>query len=164
MALLGQRGGFELTPHVVSELRRQGADLVGHANSTTLQALRETLADGAYAGESVDQLERRVSEVFAGRRRNARTIAHTELLRAVEDAQVESFRQSGVVERKRWNSSRDGAVRDTHVESLISIVPVSQPFILPDGDQGMYPGASSFRAGNSINCRCFVTPVFDDEP
>ena len=154
---------FELTQTVVQELRRQGADLVTYANRTTLTALREQLVEGAQAGESIDKLERRIDAVFLGRRSNSRTIARTEILRATEDAQIQSFQQSGVVERKRWNSSRDGAVRDSHIESYIPVVPTSQPFVLPDGERGMYPGDSSFSAGNSINCRCFVTPVFQGE-
>lgn len=162
MNLLGQ-GEFVLTQQMVQELRRQGADLVTNANHTTVQALRAQLIEGVELGESTDQMAQRISAVFQGRRNNSRTIARTEILKATEDAQVESYRQSGVVERKRWNSNRDGKVRDSHIESLIAVVPVDQPFILPSGSRGMYPGDSSLPAADSINCRCFSTPVFEGE-
>jgi hypothetical protein len=154
--------GFEFLPHVSAKLQEQGAALVKRTGETTRDRLRKILVESAESGESVSELAKSINALFGGRRRNAQTIARTELLKASEDAQVEGFRQSGVVEWKQWNDNRDPEVRDSHVGSLIKVVPLDQPFTLANGNRAMHPGDSMLPVGDVANCRCFVTPVLDD--
>ena len=70
---------------------------------TAYVRVRESLADGIKAGESVNELKDRVIaqykslEVF-----QAENIARTEVSRATNFAAVDAFKQSGVVEGKEW--------------------------------------------------------------
>jgi uncharacterized protein with gpF-like domain len=81
---------------------------------------------------------------------------------AVQSAQVQGFKQTGVVERKMWNTSLDASVRDSH-EIEGQTVGLDDLFTLSNGAQARAPADASLGAGDRINCRCFVNPVFIDE-
>ena len=94
------------------------------------------------------------------------TTARTEILKARSLATLESFKMAGI-RSHRWHTSLDAAVRDTHVPMEGVVVEVGQPFTLQTVEGGPeyaeaprqgYNG-SRLSAGNTINCRCFVTPV-----
>ena len=104
--------------------------------------------------------------VFAQRRKNhARTIARTEVLKASQEAQLASF-EIAEVEKKRWNASPDSGDYDRrHDETDGDEVGLREAFRLSDGELADSPGIGfghgQLSAGNSINCRCFVTPVLE---
>lgn len=162
LADLGLEMEFHFTQAQEHIIQQRGADLVTRINETTRKRLRDQLAEATAQGESIDQIESRVRDVFSGRRDNARTIARTEVLKASQDGQLEGFAQSGVVEGKQWNTSLDDRVRDTHTIDGQQ-VPLRGVFVLGDGETadapGIGAGGRSLSAANAINCRCFVTPV-----
>lgn len=168
---------FSYTPTMAATLAAQGRSFRQAVNNTTLKRLSGTitavLAEGAAQGESADQMAKRVEKAVKSsmkmRRRQARMIARTEMLKASQSAQVAGYKLSGVVERKRWNTSQDDAVRDSH-EIDGQEVPLDSHFILPEGDghaaeNAEAPGVgiegARLSAANSINCRCFLTAVID---
>jgi hypothetical protein len=170
---IGVSQTFEFTPLVSKRLNDYGASLVKFSSETTAKRLQRDIAKAlstvaeegqgvGAAAKEINALAKAVNETFGGRRRAAATIARTELLRATQNAQIESFAQSGVVEFKRWNDNRDNDVRDSHYGSLIPAVKTQQPFTLANGNTAMHPGDSALPPADSINCRCFVTPEFDD--
>jgi SPP1 gp7 family putative phage head morphogenesis protein len=160
-------GRFQFLESAERVLERQGAELMANVDRTTRERVRNAISDGVDAGEGQDQIAGRVREVFRARRDQARTIARTEVLRATQAAQLEGFTQSGVVERKRWNTSQDDAVRDSHDAADGQVVDLDQAFTLGDGERAEAPGIGEggipLSARNAINCRCFVTPVFEGE-
>jgi len=164
---LGVRDKFQFLGQTEHVLERQGAELVRHVNETTRRRLRAALLEGVDAGEGQDAIARRVRGVFAARRDHARSIARTEVLRAAQSAHLEGFSQSGVVERKQWNTSQDDAVRDSHAETDGQVRDLEAAFMLGDGEAADAPGigvaGAPLSARNAINCRCFVTPVFSGE-
>lgn len=155
---------FVFNAHVVRQLDAQGAALVTQVNETTRKRLAAQLAEAAAEGQSVSQMKARINGVFAGRRANAVSIARTEMLKATQWAQLESFTQSGVVEKKMWNTSLDDAVRDSH-QIDGEVRGLADSFGLADGEladaPGVGAGGAPLSAANAINCRCFVTPVFE---
>jgi SPP1 gp7 family putative phage head morphogenesis protein len=163
LGVLPTEAEFLFTPEMAARLQADGARLVKGVNHTTRNLLARELSQATEAGESIDQVASRVRKVFATRRKHARTIARTEMLRASQDAQMTAFRISGVVESKRWNTSLDASVRDTHALTNGQVVPVSLPFTLGDGERsdgpGLGHGGVPLSPGNAINCRCFLTPV-----
>ena len=163
LAGIGLDQAFEFTPALVKRLDRFGAVMVKQTGASTVRKLQKALAKGAEEGQGVGTITKAINEAFGVRRRNATTIARTELLRATQDAQIESFAQSGVVEMKRWNDNRDMDVRDSHYGSLIPAVRVNETFMLANGNPASYPGDAALPPEDSINCRCFVTPEFSDE-
>ena len=157
---LGVGHTFQFSPTVANTLRTQAAQLITNANATTKSRIAEALAVATENGGGVSEMKKQIDLAFSVRRNNARAIARTELHRATQNAQIESFKQSGVVEWKRWNDNRDHKVRDSHHGYDIPVVPLEDPFILGSGLPAMHPGDSSLPAGEIVNCRCFVTPVF----
>jgi hypothetical protein len=155
---------FHLTKAINEILDRQGAQLVQHANRTTQRAISSALQKATDEGESIDQMAKRIRGVFTTRRKHARTIARTEILKASEQSQLLGFETSGVVERKQWNDSRDAGVRHSHqIDGQQRAL--REPFQLADGELADAPGVGAYggqlSAGNAINCRCFVTPVLE---
>jgi uncharacterized protein with gpF-like domain len=104
----------------------------------------------------------RIGKVFGTRKQQSQRIARTEVASAVQSAQVQGYKQTGVVERKMWNTSLDGAVRDSHtIEG--QTVGLDEMFTLDNGAQARAPADAALSAGDRINCRCFIAPVFIDE-
>ena len=172
--------GFGIEEFVFTDVLRQkliehGAELVKHANRTTQKAIQRgitrALLEGADAGEGIDQIAKRIQKntrrEFAIRSKQASTIARTEVGRAASSAHIEGYKIAGV-EEQRWNTSMDDAVRDTHKEMESVTTPVGVPFTIPsvagipaemsDGPR-LGAGGVPLSAANSINCRCFLTPV-----
>lgn len=83
----------------------------GDVNAETEKQLRATLADGIAASETTEMLEARINQVlgYASTRR-ANNIARTESARAQTYADVAAWKQSGVVEYKRWYTAQDERV------------------------------------------------------
>jgi SPP1 gp7 family putative phage head morphogenesis protein len=154
---------FVFTDEMRFLLKQQGALLVKHANATTQRMIADQLAKGAVEGEGIDQLATRIRGVFRTRRHHARTIARTEVLKASQEAQLASFEVADVP-GQQWNISRDAAVRDSHAYADGQQRPRGQTFDLA-GEPALAPGIGSghgqLSAGNSINCRCFLTPVLE---
>ena len=159
---------FVMTDEMRFLLKQQGAQLVQHANRTTQNLIARQLEKATAEGEGIDQIAKRIKGVFTERRKNhARTIARTEVLKASQEAQLSGFEITGV-ESKQWNTSMDDAVRDSHGGPggtiPVPIVGLREAFNL-DGEladaPGIGAGHGSLSAGNSINCRCFLTPVLE---
>jgi phage portal protein BeeE len=155
---------FVFTDEMRFLLKQQGALLVKHANATTQNLIARQLSEATAEGEGVDQIAKRIKGVFRTRRHHARTIARTEVLKASQEAQVAGFEASGVVEKKQWNTSMDAAVRDDHAEAEGQVRGLRELFTV-GGELAEAPGIgaghSQLSARNSINCRCFVTPVLE---
>lgn len=151
---------FVFNEQVVRNLEREAERLAKRTGDTTRSRIAALIADAQGEGESGSQMASRINRAFGIRRRDAITIARTEVLKANQSAQLEAFSQSGVVERKQWNSSRDSSVRDSHMIDG-QIVGLNESFTLDDGEQARSPGDPNLSASNIINCRCFVTPVLE---
>jgi uncharacterized protein with gpF-like domain len=64
----------------------------------------------------------------------------------------------GVSFMREWVSSRDDAVRPTHVELDGQLRQPGEPFDSESGAAGLGPGLF-FVPSEDINCRCVVRPV-----
>lgn len=157
-------GDFVFRDEVQKLLDKQGAALISGVNQTTQRRIARELAAASGAGESISQITARINRVFKGRRANATTIARTEQVKATQAAQMESFKQSGVVEKRVWHTSLDETVRDSHqidgqAKRMI------EPFTLANGELAEAPGigwqGTTLSAENAINCRCFLVPVVE---
>ena len=154
---------FVFTEAAQSALALQNAAHITFVNETTRSSIVQALDAGLGEGESVDQIAKRIAEVFGKRKRDTRRIARTEMAGAVSEAQAQGYKQTGVVEKKQWNDSQDGdEVRESHRINGTS-VGLDEDFTLANGSQGSAPGSPDFSAADRINCRCFLTPQFFDE-
>lgn len=156
--------GFDLgDPNVVKAMERQAQRFASEVNSTTWANLRESLAKGLDAGEGIDALAKRVTEVMGDRiASSGETIARTESLRSATIGSIESARQSQVVTEKEWLSASDDRVRDSHAEAHGQRVGLDEDFHV-GGATGPGPGELSDPA-EVCNCRCSLIFHTDAKP
>lgn len=141
-------------PTLTDYLRQHGLRRVRGINETTRDKLAAAIADGIEAGESTDQLVKRIQqhmpEIQAERAASIATSeAHTSM-------QAGSFAQMkyGGVRTKTWITAGDEDVRDSHHDQNGKTVSIDQAF--PNGL--MYPGDPAGSPGEIINCRCDLLP------
>ena len=119
--------------------------------------VRSALAEGA----TVSDLQRAIMLDHGFSPARALTIARTETARTVSEGQEMAFGQAadlGVSFMREWVSSRDDAVRPTHVELDGQLRQPGEPFDSESGAAGLGPGLF-FVPAEDINCRCVVRPV-----
>lgn len=131
------------------------------ARKEVLEKLREVLnesmeaGDGAY--ETAKKIKAAVGDAITQRRNHAETIARTEIGGAYNQAGHKTCEDLGMI-GVRWISSRDGAVRDSHVANDGQVVERNQTFI-----GGLrYPQDPDGPASEVINCRCMFEPLYDE--
>ncbi len=128
-----------------------------NVGKTTEDALRRELKASLEAGESVKEAEKRIERVYdMARGYRTERIARTEIITASNKGAIESYQQSGIVEKKEWISSRDGLVRDSH---QIDGKTVGLNDAFPNGL--MYPGDPAGGADEICNCRCTLSAVVE---
>ena len=142
-----------LDPRVVRFLERRAQRFAREVNETTWSALKESLAEGIEAGESVEDLAARVEGVMGDRiASSGETIARTEVIGASNGATLEAWQQSGVVDGKEWLAALDDRTRDTHRAAHGQVVGLDENFEVGDAT-GPAPGQMG-AAEEDINCRC----------
>jgi SPP1 gp7 family putative phage head morphogenesis protein len=131
--------------------RRFGAQLIRGVTDTTRQRVADTVADWTTNNESIGQLAKRLAEPGGPFGLNrARTIAVTETTRAYAEGNMAAWRESKVIQRRRWNTNVDEAV-----------CPICGPLHnVVVGLNESYPGGLSEPPAHP-NCRCWITPVVE---
>ena len=95
----------------------------------------------------------------------AETIARTESLRAVNQANDEGYRQAieeGHVEpqqlKREWHTAADDRVRDSHDLMDANVVDgIEEPFISGNGNELLFPGDPAAPGSETVQCRCSVS-------
>ncbi|MEM6259690.1 MAG: phage portal protein [Planctomycetota bacterium] len=160
-------------PLVEREARRRAIDLAGDLNQTTVNRLRDSLADGIAAGESPAKLTARVREQFASfSDHRSEMIARTESALAYERGQQAAWRDSGVVAGKKWLLAPGAcefceAIAAVYAEKSIGL---GDNFVEKDANiRGTRGGTmkANYRAldGPPVHpsCRCDLIPVLGDD-
>lgn len=152
MVDLGVDVTFDVTDkEAVEFIRDRSLFYAKEVNGTTRKALRKTLAEGFKAGESIPKLSRRVRDVYEiADKTRSMVIARTEVISGSNFGSWEGMKQSKVVQKKEWLTSKDDRVRDAHDFMDGVIVGINELFSPGDGDV-QYP--------ESIQERCTVAPV-----
>jgi HK97 family phage portal protein len=128
-------------------------------NQTTRDALQATLREGYIAGESIDDLKRRVEDVYEGcEGYRAQMIARTEIISAANAGSIDGMKESGVVDDKEWLAALDERTRDSHAAANGQVVALEDKFEV-GGEQLEYPGDPDGSAEETIACRCAVIPI-----
>jgi hypothetical protein len=97
------------------------------------------------------QIGQKLRDFYADRSSyKAMRVARTEVSSASGWAQREAAKQSGVVKTKKWISSRDDRVRDSHVDMDGEEKQLEEAY--SNGLQ--YPGDTSGDPAEFIQCRC----------
>lgn len=143
--------------HVQSWIHSKAFKFADEVNLTTEEALRRELEDAVANGETLSEVEDRIARVFdIARGTRTAMIARTEVISASNEGAMASYKQSGVVAKSEWVTSRDNRVRDEH---QIDGEQVEIDAVFSNGLK--YPGDPAGEPGNVINCRCTVAPIVD---
>lgn len=170
--LRGDEGGrveigndFDLfNPHILTMIQQAVLQFAASTNAMTTQTVNEArenvramLAQGYTQGETIDQLTRRINEIFDNRDR-AWMIARTESSRAVHAGQVLAAKETGIVSGKKWLASADACKLCEALQG--NVVGLDEVFTVdPKGG----PYAAIAYPPRHPHCRCTFTEVLDWE-
>lgn len=94
---------YSLLREAQKYLKKRPTEAIKSVTNTAYERIRNSLAEGIKAGESIIQLKDRVIEGYKSLEQyQAEVIARTEVKKATTFATVDAFKQSGVVEGKEW--------------------------------------------------------------
>lgn len=142
-------------PFVQAALQNVLRAFAQRTNDTTYNGLVELFQAAEAAGESTNEIIERLG-VFFGDRRNPASlerIARTTMTSAAGSADVEAWRQTGVVQQKTWVSALQTRTRETHADAHGQTVGLDEAYIV-GGEFLQFPGDPAGSAGNIINCLC----------
>jgi len=152
--LLGEEE-FEMTEKIRNFIERKTMKFADQVNTTTRERIKEAIKEGLKEEEGIDQIAKRIEEVFTQRTKaDTIRIARTEVLSASNEATLEAYDQSGIVERKEWLATRDARTRDTHLAVDGEVRELHEKF----SNGLMYPGDPAGDAEEVVNCRCTLIP------
>jgi len=156
-------------PTVQNVLKNSTLDFALAINAGTEQALREAIAAGLEAGESIPELKKRIELLYDGWKDwRAERIARTESIRALELGRIQQWKETGVVAGKIWDANGDACPFCLDMDG--KYVELGEPYFTPDGpDQVVeFNGKEITLQHNYMtvdapplhpNCRCSVQPV-----
>lgn len=160
------RSGFDQQQYVTDYLDAT-INRMSNTPDQVYRQITQSLAEGINAGESMDQLSRRVQAVFevTGNpwwENRAMTVARTEAMSAIHAGNLAAagFEQNrtGRPMVKEWSAHlASETTRPAHRAADGQTVALTAPFIV-DGEPLQFPGDPRGSAGNVINCRC--VPIF----
>jgi HK97 family phage portal protein len=139
------------------------AKVVG-VNEETKRQLRALISQANEHGWTLQRLTSAIDLRFQEfSRARALRIARTETTSSVGFADLEAFKQSGIVKSKEWLSSQDELVRGPIPHNhAIDGERVALTDSFSNGLQ--FPGDPTGEAGNVINCRCTMLRSIDEPP
>lgn len=150
---LGTRPTFSvpLPAAVASFLRRYTTTFADQWVAERASEISATVAAGMEAGESMDQIARRLRDLFSGTLSAARAtlIARTETIRASNAGALERYRGAGV-ETKEWSADGEGTCAQCQALHGVQMA-LDAPF--PGGVEAppLHP-----------DCRCALLPVLPE--
>jgi HK97 family phage portal protein len=125
-------------------------------NLTLKKQIGKTILEGTTAGETIPQIAGRVRDIYNMASNRSVMIARTETVGAVNGGSQLYYESEGI-RKKEWLTARDEIVRESHRHLDGQVVPVTASF-----ENGLdFPGDSSGRPEDVINCRCSLAPVID---
>lgn len=140
---------------VSAALESRSNELAGQVTSTTYDAIRQQLIEGAALGEGVDEIGRRIRGVFdEATTYRGKLIARTEVNAAYNQAALVAASEfPELVYGKQWLATSDSRTRREHLDADGQLRLLGQPFGV---------GGKSLDAPSEPNCRCTVL-ILDQE-
>ena len=144
--------GIELDLELVNEAARAWAEtytyaLVDQITDTSAALLQDEFSRWIASGEPLDDLIKKLEPMFGSVR--AEMVAVTEVTRAFAEGNLIAWRESGVVEGKRWMTAQDDLV--------CSICAPLAGTVAPLDSDGFANGLVAPPA--HVRCRCWLQPV-----
>ena len=137
---------------VVEWARNQAAADVTLITTTTRRMVQDKVTDWIASGEPLDKLSRDPDLLAAFGKVRAKRIAVTEVTNAYAGGNLETFKNSGVVDYKRWNTAGADVC-----PICLGLDQQEQPLNAPFYSE--YDGSVYDRPPAHVNCRCWIQPV-----
>jgi hypothetical protein len=163
------------SPEVAAAMQARAQAFAVQVNETTWDALKTSLMEGIADGESIEQLMPRVESVMGDRiRSSAETIARTETIGALTEGSLMGAKEAeatGLEVKKQWLASFDGRERETHAAAHRRYqrepIGLTESFDVGgvefDSPGNPTGGRGKASAAETINCRCAMTYVVEDD-
>ena len=130
------------------------ANLLRNVDDTTYKTIRSQVVEGIKLGETTKQISDRVRNTYNMSSYRSTMISRTESSAMINSSAAKRYEEAGI-QKKQWLDSPDS--RDTHKDNASKgIVPMDYRYnggLLFPGDNGP--------AGETINCRCTLSPVVE---
>lgn len=143
--------------NMVAERAGKIKDITDNARAEVRNIVTEAIEEGLSEVDMAKVLEERLGHAIDNLQSRSRTIARTEVHTAHSESRFEAMKDSEPV-AKRWVAAPDA--RDTHLENESRGV-VDFDASYNGGIQ--YPLDPSGPAGEVINCRCVLVPIYEGE-
>lgn len=127
-------------------------ELVNGINATSREFLQREISAWIESGEPLPKLVERIDSSGMFGEMRSQMIAVTEVTRAYTQGNLIAWKESGVVDGKRWETVNDEKVCPVCGPMEGKEVGLYDDFILPDGKEVDGPPAH-------VRCRCRVMPV-----
>lgn len=129
-------------------------------NETTWNAVRQSVASGILAGESIDDIVQRVTTAMTRRAgADAAMIASTEVFTAYGEGSTRAYELSGVVKAIGWMTRLDAKVRDAHRRIHGQRIKPGEYFVIPSGAYKGYRARGPGQFGiTELDARCRCRP------
>ncbi|HEV2579401.1 MAG TPA: phage portal protein [Ktedonobacteraceae bacterium] len=150
------------TAQTIAYLLNLAGTKVQQISGTTLTDLRQALATGVAAGESIPELAKRIDQLYLTQiiPNRSTNIAQSEVCAASNWASHQAASQSGLTLNKVWLATEDSRTWPDHADADGQKVALDQPFTV-GGEQMMFPGDSSMGASAKEICRCRCTQYYE---
>lgn len=147
---------FSAAEPVASELIvAQMTNKISNISNHTYKLIRTQIKNGVNEGDSIDELAKRLTNVYKFQTSRSRMIARTETGNVIHNTTDERYKESGV-EKKEWLDAGDSDVRGSHSQNANMGV-VDYNFTYPNGQK--FPNDGQGDAADNINCRCTYIAV-----
>jgi SPP1 gp7 family putative phage head morphogenesis protein len=141
--------GFAEREYILNtQIVQQRANLITGVNKTIFNQIKMEVNEGINLGETIDDITKRIKDVYNTVSSRARTIARTEVTATLNQASLSEYEKNGV-QQVEWIAAMDEKTREAHVENA-NAGPRNIGEAFPSGET--YPGQTS------PNCRCTISP------
>jgi HK97 family phage portal protein len=135
-------------------------------NDKLLKKLQDEIGSSIDAGESLGKRMERIQEVCDGvydemDKSRAEKIARTESGTTINAGSYATYKAEGIG-KKEWIGVPDDRQRESHSEADGQIVGIDEKFDV-GGEQLEYPGDPAGSAANTVQCRCTLAPVVEED-
>jgi HK97 family phage portal protein len=146
-----------LKPRIDENVVGNMVNKISDINDYTYRLISKQVVESVAAGESTNDLAKRIQSVYKFNTSRARIISRTESAALVSRSTDAEYKANGV-SKKRWLSSRDKETRETHLTND-NIGIVDYNYTYPNNQ--VFPSDGNGGASNNISCRCTLVPIIE---
>jgi len=144
-------------PVVAEEIVASLTNQITRISDHTYVLIRKQIKDAIAAGDTLEDMSKRLTNIYKFNSARSRVIARTESANIINRTTDVRYRKEGV-KKKYWLSAGGSNSRKTHSHNAsLGVVPYD--YVYPNSQK--FPNDGNGGAGENINCRCSFIGVVD---